>query len=356
MPTMTAEAAAAKALAKSRLQRSRDGSGSDGSGSGAPPPAKLQKGDAAADDDIDVDDEPVAPATLEAMMAMMIASKEEQAQRDNRQLLRDQNMASTLAGFADKFTNISKHQDQVDVTLIAIQAQLNTQAAKLVAFEEEQSASPAVPASGASGSGGSARPPHFARVGGSVPPRRSDSGSRGPPDDSRTKVFFKNFPAEIPRRLLTAWFDRLYDLTDKEPGVERHIGSNSSFAVSFPSAGGAKNFMDQVRDDGLSLGYCHRGATTTIKMEPQYRTSVYGKALATVWKHFSDHCTAANTEESPITLLVDTDRGRFRADINDTIVLLAHVDKETLVFNAAGLDAIGFSDAYSAAVRRDFVA
>jgi hypothetical protein len=117
--------------------------------------------------------------------------------------------------------------------------------------------------------------------------------------------------------------------------------------------------MDQVRDDDLSLEYNHRGVPAIIKMEPQYRSSVYGKALATVWQHFTDHVNGASTVESPIKLLVDTDRGRFRADINDTIVLLAHidkVDKKTLVFNAAGLDAIGFSDAYRAAVLRDFVA
>lgn len=179
---------------------------------------------------------------------------------------------------------------------------------------------------------------------------------RDQPDISRAKVFFKGFPGEIPRRLLTTWFDRLYDLTAKEPGVERHIGSNSSFAVSFPSADGAKRFMDQVRDSDLSLDYNHRGTVATIKMEPQYRASAYGKALSSVWQLFTNHFKDQSTAEDPLLLLVDTDRGRFRAEINDEIVLLAHVDKGALVLNRAGMDVVGFSAEDCAAIRRDFVA
>jgi hypothetical protein len=261
-----------------------------------------------------------------------------------------------MSSFTDKFTIIDNQQAKVNATLDLIQKRLDSQDADMVSFKKECAAAPVAPASGAASSGGPARRPPVARVGGTDLPRRDAAGRRDRPDDARTKVFFKGFPAEIPRRLLAAWFDRLYALTDKEAGVERHIGSNSSFAVSFPSAEGAKRFMDQVRDDFLPLEYLYHDTPATIKMEPQYRDSVYGKAISSVWNLFSKHILNKSTEARPISFLVDTDRGRLRAEVDDEVWLLATIDKGVLVFNPPGLAAIGFSAVQREAALRDFVA
>jgi hypothetical protein len=359
MPASKAENATAKAAAKSKVnaQRERDGSGSEGSA--APPAAKIHKGGEAGPALLSEDemaDDTVAPATLEAMMAMMITDREAAAQREHRQTRRDEGFTSTMSSLSNQFALLINRQAEVDDTLKRIQAQIDSQSADLVTLKKERATSPTVPASGAASSGGVGRPPPAARVGGSVPPRRVATDRRDQPDTSRAKVFFKGFPGEIPRRLLTAWFDRLYDLTAKEPGVERHIGSNSSFAVSFPSADGAKKFMDQVRDSDLSLDYTHRGTVATIKMEPQYRASAYGKALSSVWQLFTNHFKDQSTAEDPLLLLVDTDRGRFRAEIKDEIVLLAHVDKGVLILDRVGMEAVGFSAEAGAAIRQAFVA
>ncbi len=150
----------------------------------------------------------------------------------------------------------------------------------------------------------------------------------------------------------------LYQKTDREDGLVRHIGSNNSFAVSFPSASGAKRFMDQVRDDSLSLQFLHRGTSTStiIALEPQYRTSAYGKALSSVWKPFSDHIKATDSDDVPMGLVVDTDRGRFRAEVGDDIHLLAFISNGALELCDVGLTAIGFPDSKRAEVIRDFVA
>jgi hypothetical protein len=183
------------------------------------------------------------------------------------------------------------------------------------------------------------------------------AASHASPDgSSRTKVFFKGFPIAIPRRLGVAWFEALYDKTNKEAGLQLHIGSNTSFAVSFPSADAAKRFSDQVRDDGLSLNYVHRGGNTTILMEQQYRSSVFGKAISSVWKIFSEHCTKTSTVESPLRLIYETNRGRIRAEMDDEVLLLGHIHDDLLVLNRANLDAVGFSLQDIEAISSAFVA
>ena len=199
-------------------------------------------------------------------------------------------------------------------------------------------------------------PPPFSRVGGGGSSRPSAAGT---PDEQRTKVFFKNFPAAIPRRLGVAWFDALYAKTDKEPGVEHHIGSQSSFAVSFPSPEGAKRFMDDVRSKNLELSYTLRGeGATTISMEPQFRPpTLFGKTMSSVWpiftKHFKD---AAASETDQRRLLFDTHRGRIRAEVDDVVVQLGHIQDGALILHQGGLVAAGFSPADILAIERAFVA
>jgi hypothetical protein len=169
----------------------------------------------------------------------------------------------------------------------------------------------------------------------------------------------KNFPAAIPRRLGVAWFDALYAKTDKEPGVEHHIGSQSSFAVSFPSPEGAKRFMDDVRSKNLELSYTLRGeSSTTILMEPQFRPpTLFGKAMSSVWpiftKHFKD---ADDTEADHLRLLFDTHRGKIRAEVGDLVVQLGHIHEGALILNQSGLDTVGFSPADILGIERAFVA
>lgn len=311
--------------------------------------------------------EPI-PAYFAAFMAHQNSVQEAAAARDlafqqaavAREDASTARLDSLIKIFNDKFAVADDKNAQIDATLIRMQEQLDAQAAaterSFAALQRVPPAPSGWPAPGASGASGSAQPPPFTRVGGDARPLRGSAGNRNPPDGSRSKVFFKGFPAEIPRRLLTSWFDTLYNLTDKEAGLERHIGSNKAFAVSFPSAAGAKRFMDQVRTDALSLDYLHRGVTTTIKMEPQYRSSEFGKALASVWPLFDTAVSDFSTAAKPVKLLVDTDRGRFRAEVEDEILLLAHIDGDSLILNEGGISAIGFSAAARAGVVRDFVA
>ncbi len=205
--------------------------------------------------------------------------------------------------------------------------------------------------------------PAFARAGGGSRLHMGAASLRDTTIDGRTKVFFKGFPTAIPKRLLTAWFDALYERTGKEPGLERHIGSQTSFAVSFPSAEGAKRFMDQVSaadaEDHITLDFKHRDSSTHIKMEPQYRSSVYGKALASVWKAFSGHIDGINNNMEDVRnlrLIMETDRGRIRVETEDEVLLLAHIHEGALILNPEGLDDIDFPAAARTGVLRDFVA
>jgi hypothetical protein len=299
------------------------------------------------------------PASFEAFLADQRARDLafQQAAVDREKASTDR-LEGVLKLFDQKFAATDTINAKFDATLVRMQNQLDAQAEATAKSFAALQLTPRVPdgwpAPGASASSGGLRPPPpAARAVGVARPVRGSAD-----EADRTKVFFKGFPADIPKRILTTWFDSLYQKTDREPGLDRHIGANCSFAVSFPTAAGAKRFMDQVRDNSLSLEFFHRGSpiATIIKMEPQYRTSAFGKALSSVWKPFSAHIKATSSAAIPMELIVDTDRGRFRAEVGEDIHLLAFISNGTLELCDVGLTAIGFPAAARAEVIRSFVA
>jgi hypothetical protein len=265
-------------------------------------------------------------------------------------------LTDLMTAFTSKFSEIAVNATQVDVSLSAINARLDAQAADLAALKADRGGQSSS-ASAGPGPTVFARAPPFSRVGGGRSSRPSAAGTR---DEQRTKVFFKNFPAAIPKRLGVAWFDALYAKTDKEPGVEHHIGSQTSFAVSFPSPEGATRFMDDVRAKNLKLSYTLRGEDpTTILMEPQYKPpTLFGKAMSSVWDLFTDHfAEAAKTEVNHLRLLFDSHRGKIRAEVGDLVVQLGHIQPDGELFlDRGGLDSVGFSSADILAIKQAFVA
>jgi hypothetical protein len=290
-----------------------------------------------------------APVSLDSLAAQLTATNDRMAAQNDMMT----NMMTALTTLTVQFGAQDTKFSAVDSSIARVNASLAGLTARLDSLEHG-GAAPAASGSGPAPAAGGARAPPFSRVGVGAPSRHSAAGSDS---DARTKVFFKNFPTAIPKRIGVAWFDALYAQTNKEPGVERHIGAQTSFAVSFPSAAAAKRFMDDVRDRNLELSFSARGAApTTIKMEPQYISSLYGKAMATVWKTFNTHFEAMSTDNDQIRLIFETSRGKIRAEMGDQVLDLAHILDDKLHLNRANLDAVGFSPETIDLIGSQFVA
>jgi hypothetical protein len=292
---------------------------------------------------------PVSMESIAATLATLVAGIAQQKADSDK-------ISSLMSAFTTKFGEITMNSTRVDASLTSIHARLDAHAADLAALNAGRGAHPS---SASSGPGPTvfARAPPASRVGGG---RSSHPSAAGTHDEQRTKVFFNKFPAAIPRRLGVAWFEALYAKTNKEPGVEHHIGSQSSFAVSFPSPEGATRFMDDVRSKNLELSYTLRGGEpTTILMEPQYKPpTLFGKAMSSIWPFFTKHFEdAADTDDDHLRLLFDSHRGRIRAEVGELVVQLGHIQQDgALYLDQGGLDIVGFSAADILAIKGAFVA
>ena len=166
--------------------RSRDTAKSSSDGSDHRRRDKSRRTSAPPDDSDDPameESTPTPPSTdskIDAIMAMLST----QAQKDDR---REQYLTKMVTSFENKFIAYDARAAKVDATLANIIERLD-------ASEKR----PPLPALGAPSGSSSSHGPAKAPAG-----SRSRPSAAGTPDEQRTKVFFKNFPAAIPRRLAT---------------------------------------------------------------------------------------------------------------------------------------------------------
>jgi hypothetical protein len=222
------------------------------------------------------------------------------------------------------------------------------------ASETDAAASSGWPAAGSAGPAPAARPLRLPHFGKGVPIRPRPA--RGQDEDGRFKVFFTNFPGLVPKLVLNSWIDRIYEKTDKEPGFQKHIGHNKSFAISFPDKEGAFQFIQQVTDNKVSLNFSCKSGDFPITMKPQRRTSLYGKAIGTVWQLIADHLKSESSIDNPVEIDTNTNSGLIYALVGGEVRILFSIAGEKLVPDEVNLNSVNFPASLTAKVFETFVA